>query len=181
MGNNSHRYIPLKDSELNAVWEKHKAFIEGFLYSNKIDAEHVFIDHDAVMSVIVKVDQRRKYFNYFHQLEMSEYKEAALNCFWYIKFKPLSLGPRDFARSHPDVYNSLNEQLGVYIIFVTLRAMLKAKKLSERPLDAISRKYVNELVYSFTYRDLSKESIILLVETMALLLGLDPYAKIALK
>ena len=31
---------------------------------------------------------------------------------------------------------------------------------------------------SFTFRDISKEAMILLVESMAVMLGLDPYAKV---
>ena len=54
--------------------------------------------------------------------------------------------------------------------------MLEEKKLSTQQLDSLPKKYINELVYSFTYRDISKEALILLVESIAIFLGLDPYA-----
>ena len=55
--------------------------------------------------------------------------------------------------------------------------MLKKKKLPTERLDELPLKYIDELVYSLTYRDVSKESLIMLVESMAVFLGLDPYAK----
>ena len=168
-------YTPLDKEQFEAVWKKHKMVIEGFIISNNYDAKHVFVDDDTVMSIIARVDQRRKYFIDYHKLEMSEFKEAALNSFWYIKLHPLNITPREFVQNRPDIYGSINEKLALYIILITLRAALKAKHLSTNRLDALPTNYIDELVYSFTHRDISKEAMIMLVESMAVFLGLNPY------
>ena len=61
-------------------------------------------------------------------------------------------------------------------LLVSFRCMLEEKNLSTRQLDSLPKKYLNEVIYSFTYRDISKEALILLVESIAIFLGLDPYA-----
>lgn len=169
-------YRPLSEVELKSTWKKHKDFIESFISSNKYDGSKVYVNEDVILSIIVKVDQRRKYFKFFHGIDMSEYKEAALNSFWYIKLHPLNIESRELAKHPPKVYDSINEKLALYIILKTLRAMLETNKMSTQRLDELPQKYIDELIYSFTYRDISKESLILLTESMAIFLELDPYA-----
>ena len=170
-------YHPMDESGLRTAQDKQTRFIKGFIASNKYDGDKIYVNENALLAVIVKVDQRRRYFHFFHKLDMSEYKEAALYSFWYIKLHPLNIGPRDFLRDPPSMYDSINEKLALYVIFKTLRTMLKKKKLPTERLDELPLKYIDELVYSLTYRDVSKESLIMLVESMAVFLGLDPYAK----
>ena len=47
--------------------------------------------------------------------------------------------------------------------------------MSAEILDSIPHKYLQEAIYSFEYRDISKEALILLVESIAVFLGLNPY------
>lgn len=170
------RYQPLSKQDFDFIWDKHRMFIENFISSNGYDANNIYVNEDIIMAIIAKVDQRRKYFNYFHKLEMSEYKETALNSFWYIKLHPLSIGPREFNKHPSSEYESINEKLALYFILKTLKVMLIAKKLPTEKLDNIPTEYLDELVYTLTYRDISKESLIILVESMAVFLGLNPYA-----
>lgn len=58
--------------------------------------------------------------------------------------------------------------------------MLKDKESIEK-LENIPKQYIRELVYSFKYRDISKEALILLVESIAVFLGLNPYANTTLE
>lgn len=179
MNKNGFHYNSLPEKELQELWNKHVSIIDTFLANNKVDNKLVHVDEDIVLSIIAKVDQRRKYFEYFHQLEMSEYKEMALICFWYIKLHPVSITQN--VDSHNSLaYSSINEKLAVNYMFSTYRSMLKTYGLSTKRLDSISKKYVRELIYSFTYRDISKEAMILLVESMAVMLGLDPYANVGI-
>lgn len=106
---------------------------------------------------------------------MSECKEVALICFWYIKLHPICAVDKSVLENDIKYLDSINEKLAVYYIIVSLQAMLESRGLSAQKLDELPPKYIKELVYSFTYRDISKEALILLVESIALLLGLDPY------
>lgn len=170
--NDKVKYVTLTKEQLQIEWSKHKQIIEGFLRKNKYDTSKVYIDEELVLTVISKVDQRREYFHFFHQLEMSEIKEAALICFWYIKLQPVCLTSDQTHRT----YDSINEKLAVYYMLSTFRALLKQNKLPESKLDNLPKKYLNELIYTFTYRDVSKEALILLFESIAIFLGIDPYA-----
>lgn len=168
-------YKPLEKEQVNEIWQKHRLAIEGFIISNDYDANSVIINDRAIMSIIVRVDQRRKYFVDYHKLEMSEFKEAALNSFWYIKLHPLDVVQSENIKGDRNIYDSINEKLALYIILITLRAALKEKHLSTSRLDGLPTKYIDELIYSFTHRDISKEAMIMLVESIAVFLGLDPY------
>lgn len=176
MCSNEFRYATLSDDELQKRWTKHKAIIEGFLSENEYQQDYLFVNEDAVLSVITKVDQRKEYFKFFHGLNMSEYKEAALIAFWYIKLRPINLRSKEFAEKSLKEYDAINEKLAVYYILKTLRIMLYNNGKSPNELDSLSKKYINELIYTFTYRDISKEALIMLIETMAVFLELDPYA-----
>lgn len=177
MNNENFEYHPLNEEELQVIWDKQKVFIEGFITSNKYDADSIYIDKNAVLAIIVKVDQRRRYFEFFHHLKMSEYKEAALNSFWYVKLHPINIKRIESAENQLQIYDSINEKLALYIILKTLRAMLEKKHISTKRLDELPPSYIDELIYTLTYRDISKEALIILVESMAIFLGLDPYAR----
>lgn len=175
MADEGFKYIPLANDELQKLWTKHKQVIESFVEENAYDSKNIYINEKAVMSIIAKVDQRRKYFQYFHGLEMSEYKEVALICFWYIKLHPICSVTKDIMEEDIAEFNSINEKLAVYYLLVTFKAMLRNKKRSTDLVDSLPNEYIKELTYSFTYRDLSKEALILLVESIAMFVGLNPY------
>ena len=175
MSKDNFRYQPLHESEVQKLWEKHKSVIENFIIKNKYETDFIHINENAVMAIIAKVDQRKRYFKYFHGLNMSEYKEVALICFWYIKLRPISMVSRELSTKNINAYDSINEKLAVYYLISTFRCMLEEANLPTKSLDKLPKKYLNELIYSFTYRDISKEALILLVESIAIFLGLDPY------
>lgn len=173
--NRQFKYQPLKEDELQILWNKHKNIIESFIENNNYSSDNVYINEKAVMAIIAKVDQRRKYFQFFHGLNMSECKEVALTCFWYIKLHPICAVEKATFEQDIRYFDSINEKLAVYYIIITLQAMLENQGMSIEKLESLPEKYIKELIYSFTYRDISKEAMILLVESIALFLGLDPY------
>lgn len=175
MSNKDSNYNPLNNVELQKQWKKHKEFIEGFIADNQYDLQDISVDEDIVLSIISKVHQRKSYFYFFHKLNMSEYKEAALTCFWCIKLKPISIRTQGLESQHKGEFDSINEKLSVYYIIKTLRAALTNHNMKTDILDNIPTKYLNELIYTFTFRDISKEAMIMLVESIAVFLGLDPY------
>ena len=178
MAKESFRYQPLHEVEVQEIWEKHKYIIENFIRNNKYNPQNIDINVEQIMAIISKVDQRKRYFKYFHGLDMSEYKEVALICFWYIKLRPISICCKEITPQELKSYESINEKLAVYLLLSTFRAILNDKKLATQQLDRLPKKYISELIYFFTYRDISKEAMILLVESMAVFLGIDPYKNV---
>lgn len=170
------RYVSLTPNDLQILWDKHKRIIESFLSENKYNPDYLFVNEDIVLTVITKVDQRKEYFEFFHGLNMSEYKEAALTAFWYVKLRPISVRTNKFSEKVLKEYESINEKLAIFYLLRTLRKMLCKNGRDTNELNSLSEKYLKELVYTLAYRDISKEAFILLMETMAVFLGLDPYA-----
>lgn len=175
------RYEPLPQEQFEDLWQKHKKIIEGFVSNNGYDPKNISIDEKTVMSIIAKVDQRKRYFEYFHNIKMSEFKEVALIAFWYIKLRPISVCSTDESVRNSKIFAAINEKLALYYIFSTYRKMLKKFALPTDPLDKLPRAFINEILYSFEYRDISKEALILLVESMAVFLNLEPYQKVESK
>lgn len=171
--NDDFRYLCLKEEELSDVWSKHQRIIDGFIAKNGYDTSYLYVDQKKVYAIIAKVDQRKKYFQYFHGLDISEFKETALICFWYIKMKPISIRNKDVQESAE--FEAINEKLGLYYIISTLKNMLSGKNLSVNAIDNLPKEYLKEIIYSFEFRDISKEALILLVESIAVFLGLNPY------
>lgn len=175
--NNSFRYTPLTEEEYKTSWKKHTDIIEGFIRNNQYNPKHLYINEKTVLSVIAKVDQRKKYFQYFHGLDMSEFKEVSLICFWYIKLKPICIADETEQTRESAAFEAINEKLALYYLLRTYRSMLRKQNLSEKALDNLPDEYIKEILYSFEYRDISKEALILLVESIAVFLGLNPYQK----
>lgn len=171
----SNNYRKLSDVSTRSLWEKHRQLITRFIVNNGYSIDDICIDEQAICAIINKVNQRKQYFIYFHALDMSDLKEVALYCFWYIKLHPISINYSKVSDTKIDMLNTINEKFAVFFLISELRALLKSKQLSEKPLEYLSADYIKELVYTFTYRDISKEALIMLVETMAILMGLNPY------
>lgn len=174
------QYSPLEEDLLWELFNKHKLMIQSFLENNRYLPGVVSVRTKSLLTIIAKVDQRRRYFEYFHKINMSEYKEVALICFWYIKIHPIYINVEVDQEQKAEL-DSINEKMAVYYILVTLRKILENKKLPVERLDDLPEAYIKELIYSMTYRDLSKESLILLVESMAVFLGLNPYQELPIR
>ena len=173
----TNNYMPIPNDELELLWTKHTKLIEQFVTDNHYNKKDIKVDRNVIAAIITKVDQRKQYFSYFHHLEMSDLKELALNCFWYVKLHPIVVNLDSIDDKKRWEYRSINEKFAVFFLIKELRALLRSTNGDESPLEKLSEKYVRELVYTLSYRDISKEAMIILVESMAILLGLDPYRR----
>ena len=184
MDNKNHGYQKLSQEEFDMRWQKHREIIQNFLSQNGFDTESVSVNRTLILTIISKVDQRYDYFRYFHDIDISELKEIALNAFWIIKLKPLSITKHDIQDDNTkeeniddNKYDLINEKLAIYYILRGVRSYIKLKKDAdaERLLDSLPKEYFDELLYTFTFRDISKEAMILLVESMVTFMGINPY------
>ena len=150
-------------NRLNGLFDK-------FLISNGINNLTFLVRTIDLLIIITKVDQRKHYFKVFHNIDMSELKEVSLICYWLIRFKPY------YEKSDSSSINdSLNEKFCVYLIIHAIRCILQSKSLDESPIDKLSKEYIYELTYTFKFRDISKEAMITIVETIAIMSGINPY------
>lgn len=170
--NDDFRYVPLNEEQYSNICNKHYSVIEKFLMNNRYSLDKVDINEKILLSIIAKVDQRQKYFQYFHGLKMSEFKEVSLICFWYIKLKPIRISCENCKDGKLD---AINEKLALYYLLSLYRKMLKDHGLPTDVLDRLPEEYIKEVLYSFKYCDISKEAFTLLAESIAVFLGLNPY------
>ena len=117
----------------------------------------ILVSQDTVYEIITRVEQRRVYFHIFHnELDMGELNEGALICFWILKLMPFK---------HNDISNSL---LNAKIALTFMINILYYVAEKSKPKRKVNIKGVNitNLLYTFQYRDLSKEAIMALAESL---------------
>ncbi len=152
----SDKYQWMTEQEfINEVQELEKLlrdFCEG---SGLYPYESVRTNMNALKDIIVRVHKRKHYFKVFHnEMNISEYKETALYCYWVLKLRPFWIDP---------AYKSserINEKFALHL-YVSL---LKKYNEDFSQEDGINRMHIRELLYSFRFRDITKESMILMLE-----------------
>jgi hypothetical protein len=95
-------------------------------------------------------------------MKMSQSKEVALLVFWILKYKPLFLPVFKANNLFTNKSCTVNEYFAVYCLFS------HAKEESSRTdiNSYFSPKNINNFVYSFMHRDISKEAMILFVDSL---------------
>lgn len=124
--------------------------------------EEVLIQREILPRVIVRVDKREGYFTVFHEgTQINEIKQAALTAYWILQLRPFMVDTKDPERMHE--FARINEGFAAFYIFSACKQF--AKKNGSKSKKA-SPRLKRELMYAFSYWDLSKEAIILIAETI---------------
>jgi hypothetical protein len=151
------KYVEL---EYAKTYEKAKALVDLFTSYTK---EAKIADHEmrcsrhSLCDIIDRVDKRKVYFRVFYDKVkegMSERNEAALYCFWILKLSPF------FDNTCPDTEVNIN--FAAFLLLASVKYGLDKNGIKINLPD----KYVSDLKYAFRFRDISKESIMALAETM---------------
>ena len=110
---------------------------------------------NALRDIIVRVHKRKYYFKVFHnEMITSEYKETALYCYWFLKLRPLWI----------DSVNVSSERINEKFVLHLYISLLKKYNEDFSQGDGINKLHIRELLYSFRFRDITKESMILMLE-----------------
>lgn len=173
---NTHQYARIPEERMKHEVARVCNWAKEFVEQNGYDFRDLSVSQIAVYQMITKVDQRKQYFNYFHHLNISDLKEIALYAFWIVKLMPLQYKESDFSGYEQALaFESINPKFAAFLIIKKFKSLAENQAQRNRIDAFFSYSYVYELIYSLTYRDISKEALILLVETMALALGFKPY------
>jgi len=153
------------DSSMISAWMKK---LKDYFLHNVVNAlgiqnlsELKFSRH-ILYEIFTRIEKRRVYFHIYHKgMEMGEINEGALLCFWILKLMPFQM--KGMATS------LLNTKIA-YIVFVNLLHYIVNKSNKNAGAGAklhinIKKKLMDDLLYAFQYRDLSKEAIMALVES----------------
>jgi hypothetical protein len=121
----------------------------------KINPEQIDTAMEIVYEIIERVEKRRIYFHIFYDgCKMGELNEGALLCFWIIKLTPFH---------HSGISNNvLNTKIALCLFMNMLHyhTQKEDKKLN------VTENIINDIYYAFRFRDVSKESIMILAESL---------------
>jgi hypothetical protein len=115
----------------------------------------IMVNQEALYEILTRVEKRRVYFHiYYNKLKMGERNEGALICFWILKLMPFK---------HEIIPNALLNTKIAYTFFINMLFYEAAK--TNRKVNVKSELLKNTL-YAFQYRDLSKEAIMAMAESL---------------
>lgn len=160
-------YDKLPDSIMLQRLSEFKALLVGFNSFFKGYFQDYSYSIPLIYEIYRRIDQRSDYYLYFHSdpqkpMEMSQAKEVALMAFWVIKYKPLSLPYHGLNRLFNKKNCTINEFFAVFCVAAC------AKELSPRKdiVSYFTPQNIDNLVYNFMHRDISKEAMICFVESL---------------
>jgi len=135
--------------------------IIGWIWENEtnIPRNRLSVSGDCIANIIDLVERRRVYFHVFHWINMSEWNEAALYCFWIVKLQPFSDVPLPNAKARQT--NEVNATIAVRLL---CRVANNIRGINGK--ERIEKLNIGNLIHSFRYRDISKESIMAILEVM---------------
>jgi hypothetical protein len=133
--------------------QKLNLYLSGF--SSQMGITEIVTYQDILYELIERIEKRRIYFHIFYNgCRMGELNGGALMCFWILKLSPF------YHASIPA--NNLNPKIALYLFLHMLSA--EARRTGKQINS--NNQTVSNLYYAFRYRDISKESLMLLAESL---------------
>ena len=160
-------YQPLDDGVVFDIMQGLEEEFENYLHYglgyNKGQYALCGVD---VIDAIIRVHKRIEYYRYFHRMKINNEKKAALYAYWIAKLRPVKLTGDKLGVSKEHFY--LNEKLAVHYFMCALVDAGKVKLWDGtdgiRGLE--KTKLITELCYSFRFRNLTIDSMIILAESI---------------
>ena len=152
----SEKYDWISEAEYMDEIEKLDMLLADFCTASLMyPYDQVFVNLSTMRDIVIRVHKRKHYFRIFHNdMITSEYKETALYCYWILKLRPLWINPLNKSSER------INEKFALHLYISLLKKY--NEDFSEK--DGINKRHIRELLYSFRYRDITKESMILMLE-----------------
>lgn len=152
---------PSRDDKLLYFQNIVKVF-EQYAEAAKIDTETIQFDFKLINEVNIRVDKRKDYYIIFHETVLNEVREAALTAFWILKFKPfLVINPKG-----DQCELNINCGFAAYLILSAVREYISRKYGGDKTFKIDDEEYLQRFRYSLKYWDLSKESMMMIAETL---------------
>jgi len=149
-------YEPADEETMAKLMGKLQSYIQNIAGVLRIDnPADIFCRIEVLYEIFNRVEMRRLYFHIFHKgIDMGELNEGCLLCFWILKLMPFE------HEKFPNI--TLNVKIASCLFINMLRYV--AKKKGRRV--NIKGDTIDYLTYAFMYRDLSKEAIMALAESL---------------
>jgi hypothetical protein len=156
MANKPHefpKFSPLDEETITVLLSKFNRYISNFISRSGIS--DLKVQDTILYDIFERIEKRRIYFHIFYNgCQMGELNEGALFCFWILKLTPFT--------SSKISTSVLNVRIALSVFFSVLFYIAKTngKKVNS------TRQIMNDLFYAFCYRDLSKEAIMAIAESI---------------
>jgi len=119
-----------------------------------MDAGGLTASQDVLLEIFDRIEKRRIYFHVFYNgCKMGELNEGSLLCFWIAKLQPFRHQRMDSSK--------LNAKISVCLFVNTIYFHSERTRQEKK----IPEHFISDLYYALLYRDISKESLMLLAET----------------
>lgn len=156
------RYQILNEEEwveaTTALLEWYQVYLTDADYPD--DLEFVIRQRD-IADIIARIDKRAAYYLYFHDMEISERKRAALYAYWIAKLRPFTIVDERFR--HTNEAACVNERFAAFILVSSMYIEDQKEHVDPKIL---SSDYYKKLLYSLRYRNIGIDAIILLAESL---------------
>jgi hypothetical protein len=146
-------FTPLDLHDVNYHLNEFYKYYKKVLELSKIPSADVTVAKSVLVEIITRIEKRRVYFKVFYNSQMSELNEIALWAFWIVKLEPFK---------HKDQNRPINELLALYFFFHRIEQTARARGKRVR----INERIIKVLFYDLRYRDISKEALMTLAESL---------------
>ncbi len=138
--------------------------VESFCNVSGLDVERIEYNYPTIKDIIVRLDMRLMYFHTYHnKMNINEYKlVSGLIIFWILKLRPFWVKIKtDDTKETINMATNINEQIALHIAVGLLKEY--NQNFFENGKNLVGQ-YCKEMLYSFRFRDLSKESLYLMFD-----------------
>lgn len=159
-------YEKLSLEELNDNANKIQNLFNAFLESN-IGTTDILIDVNMqnLHEAIERTNKRKYYYAVFHRLKISEIKQLAILCFWFIKLKPFTV-----LEEESELRTDVNEVFCLFCLLSMIKALVEEQGGNyTKP----NKNCIKDMVYAFKYQDITKEAMIIYFEAIASATGVN--------
>lgn len=158
------RYQLPNEEWLINKYAEFEEFLDECKKKIKIEEYDIEINHVLLFNIFVRIDERKDYFMYFHSEEntmhMSLGKEIALEAYWISKYKPFRIkNIKDEAEFTKKYKVSISDVIAAMLI---IGFLIDKNVILD---NYFTPKKINTLIYDLFNRDISKESMIMYVES----------------
>lgn len=145
-------FTKLDHRQASLLASKFKLYLTDFEETQNI--ADILQNSSVMIEICERIEKRRVYFHIFYNCNLGELNEGSLMCFWILKLMPFS---------HKKIpANELNAKIALYLFCNVLLFHAKKKNKKINWSETLSK----DLYYSFRFRDISKEAIMALAESL---------------
>jgi len=163
---NSEQYQLLPFDDIFIILQAFQEEFEDFLhYGLGYHKEQYIISGIDIIDLIVRVDKREAYFSYFHNMKINDEKKAALYAYWIAKLHPVKFVDDNIRNKK--IHINVNEKLAANHLLNVLVRKGKIKVWDgHNGVKIEESKFIEDLCYSFRFRNLPIDSMIVLAEAI---------------